>query len=343
MTQARPATITTIAQEAGVSIASVSRVLNGLATRPATERKVREAAERLGYVPNHAARSLQSRRTGQVAFAMADISNPVYQAMTRQIQRTLRASGYRLLLHSTDGDVADEQELLDSLLQRYVDGLIICPIRITEEHLAGMRATSVPVVAVGWVGDDPPVDSVLTDASTGIALAVRHLFESGKRRVAFLNGPLDTVPGQERLRGYRTGLDGAGLAYDGSLVVTGDFYRADGAAMARQVLASTPDVDALVCANDMIAIGALDVLRDRGIPVPQRIAVVGMDDTDLATMCWRPLTSVSLGSVEQARVAAAMLLDRLAADRTAAPVAARVTTIRPELVVRASSDPAAGG
>jgi LacI family transcriptional regulator len=343
MTQARPVTITTIAHEAGVSIASVSRVLNGLATRPATERKVREAAERLGYVPNHAARSLQSRRTGQVAFAMADISNPVYQAMTRQIQHTLRVGGYRLLLHSTDGDVKDEQELLDSLAQRYVDGLIICPIRITEEHLAGMRATSVPVVSVGWVGDEPPVDSVLTDASTGITLAVRHLFETGKRRIAFLNGPLDTVPGQERLRGYRTGLARVDIAYDESLVTTRDFYRADGAAMASELLGSTPDVDALVCANDMIAIGALDVLRDRGARVPEEIAVVGMDDTDLATMCWRPLTSVSLGSVEQARIAAAMLLDRLTADRTAPPVRARVATVPPQLVVRASSDPAVGG
>jgi LacI family transcriptional regulator len=343
MTQARPVTITTIAQEAGVSIASVSRVLNGLPTRPATKRRVREAAERLGYVPNHAARSLQSRRTGQVAFAMADISNPVYQAMTRQIQHTLRAGGYRLLLHSTDGDVKDEQELLDSLAQRYVDGLIICPIRITEDHLAGMRATSVPVVAIGWVGDEPPVDSVLTDASTGIGLAVQHLYQTGKRRIAFLNGPLDTVPGQERLRGYRSGLARAGLGYDESLVVTRDFYRADGAAMASELLESTPDVDALVCANDMIAIGALDVLRERGTRVPEEIAVVGMDDTDLATICWRPLTSVSLGSVEQARVAAAMLLDRLTADRSSLPMPARVASIPPRLVVRASSDPEAVG
>lgn len=336
MTQSRPATITTIAHEAGVSIASVSRVLNGLSTREATERKVREAAERLGYVPNHTARSLQSRRTGQVAFAMADISNPVYQAMTREIQATLTQAGYRLLLHSTDGDVEDEQELLDSLGQRYVDGLIICPIRITDENLAGMQATNVPVVAIGWVGDQPPVDSVWTNATEGIVMAVKHLTDLGRKRIAFLNGATDTVPGQERLRGYRRGLKQAGLEYDDLLVLARDFYRADGAAMAAEILRET-SVDAFICANDMIAIGALDVLREQNVKVPDAIAVVGMDDTELATMTWRPLTSVSLGSVEQAQKAASLLLDRLTADQSMPLMPPRVTVIPPQLIVRAST------
>lgn len=341
MTQDRPATITTIAREAGVSIASVSRVLNGLGTKPATERKVREAAERLGYVPSYAARSLQSRRTQQVAFAMADIGNPVYQAMTRQIQAVIREAGYRLLLHSTDGDIEDEQELIESLRQRYADGLIICPIRITDEHLAGMRATSVPVVAIGWVGDGPPIDSVLTDARKGISMAVDHLAQLGRQRIAFLDGPLDTVPGHERLHGYRDGLADVDLNYDENLVVTRDFYRTDGAAMAAELLDSARP-DAFVCANDMIAIGALDTLRARGVQVPEEIAVVGMDDTDLATMCWRPLSSVSLGSVEQARMAAEMLVSRLSDDPVQDSIRPRVATIEPELVVRQSSDPESG-
>ncbi len=122
-------TITTIAERAGVSIASVSRVLNGLPTREETVRRVLAAADELGYVPNAVARSLKSRRTLQVAFAMADIGNPVYVAMIRQIQPVLKAAGYRLVLHSTDADVAEEIDVLRSLGERYADGMIMSPLR----------------------------------------------------------------------------------------------------------------------------------------------------------------------------------------------------------------------
>lgn len=326
-------TINTIAERAGVSIASVSRVLNGLPTRQETVRKVMTAAEELGYVRNAVARSLKSRRTHQIAFAMADIGNPNYLAMVRQIQPVLKAAGYRLVLHSTDAIVADEIDVLHSLGERYVDGLIMSPLRVTDEHVRMIAGARAPVVIIGSMPEGTPVDNVRTDSRTGIRLALDHLHALGRRRIALVNGPLDTVPGHARAAGYRDALDALGLPYDEDLVEVGDFYRAEGARAVEALLARAGDVDALMCANDLIALGALDVLRAAGLRVPEDVAVVGMDDTDLAAASWPSLTSVSLGAAERGRAAAQLLLDRL--ERGDTPP--RVVTVEPKLVVRTST------
>ncbi|MGW5260454.1 LacI family DNA-binding transcriptional regulator [Microbispora sp. NPDC004025] len=331
-------TITTIAQRAGVSIASVSRVLNGLPTREDTVRRVMRAADELGYVPNSVARSLRNRRTDQVAFAMADIGNPVYVAMVREIQPVLKDAGYRLLIHSTDGDAEDELGVLRGLRERYVDGLIISPLRgVTEEHVRAIVAARAPVVVIGalpeGMPEGAPVDNVRTDSRTGVRLALDHLYAIGRRRVGFLNGPLDTVPGAARAAAYREALEALGLPYDEDLVEVGDFYRDSGARAARALLARAPGLDALMCANDLIALGALDVLREHGRDVPGDVAVVGMDDTDLASVTWPTLTSVSLGSAERGRAAATLLLDRLQNG----PREPQVTVVRPSLTIRGST------
>ncbi|MCG5218192.1 LacI family DNA-binding transcriptional regulator [Streptosporangium sp. KLBMP 9127] len=332
-------TINTIAARAGVSIASVSRVLNGLPTREETVRKVLAAANELGYVPNSVARSLKSRRTNQVAFAMADIGNPVYLAMIREIQPVLKAAGYRLVLHSTDADVGDEIDVLRSLGERYVDGLIMIPLRVTAELVTAITVARAPVVVIGSVPEGTAVDNVRTDSRSGLRLAMEHLHALGRRRIGFLNGPPDTVPGAARGAAYIATLAALGLPYDPRLVEVGDFYRLEGAQAAERLLArlaadgGAPGLDALMCANDLIALGALDVLRRAGLRVPEDVAVAGMDDVDLAAAAWPAVTSVSLGSAERGKAAAELLLDRLEnGDR-----APRAVTFEPRLVIRAST------
>ncbi|MGH3390202.1 MAG: LacI family DNA-binding transcriptional regulator [Actinomadura sp.] len=325
-------TITTIAERAGVSIASVSRVLNGVPTRRDTERRVLAAAKELGYVPNSVARSLKSRKTQQVAFAMADIGNPVYLAMVREIQPVLKAAGYRLVLHSTDADAAEELEVLRSLRERYVDGLIMIPLRVTDAHMAEITIAGSPVVIIGSVPEDS-VDNVRTDSRTGVRMMMDHLHSLGRRRIGFVGGPLDTVPGAARSEAYTAALHALDLPHEESLIEVGDFYQAEGAAAVRRLLNREPELDALLCANDLIALGALGVLRRAGRRVPQDVAVGGMDDIEQAGSAWPPLTSVSLGAAERGRAAAELLLDRLENG----PRPPRVVTVRPRLVVRAST------
>ena len=142
-------TITTVARLANVSVASASRVLNGIRTNPDTLERVTAAAESVGYVPNAAARSLRSRRTGQIAFAMPDVGNPVYTAMVASIQEVARVAGVRLLLHSTGADADDELAMVRDLRHRYVDGLILACLHVTQEHAAELSLSAAPVVVIG--------------------------------------------------------------------------------------------------------------------------------------------------------------------------------------------------
>lgn len=352
----RPPTIETIAQHAGVSIASVSRVLNGHGGRPDTVRRVRRATEELGYVANAVARSLKGGRTSQLTFAMQDIGNPVYVAMVREIQAATKPLGYRLLLHSTDAVVEDELDVVRSLADHTSDGLILSPIRITDEHLRVLADAARPTVVIGSLPEDrpAPVDSVRADSEAGAMLAVRHLMARGRRRVAFVNGPADTVPGRNRDRGYRRALAGHDLALDEELLVTTDFSVEAGREAVHRLLdrVGGPDtergIDAIFCANDQLALGATHALHSRGLRIPGDVAVAGMDDSVLARSCWPPLTSVDLGSVARARTAVRMLLDRLAETRggDAEPgeqPPPRTMTVSPRLRVRASTGPADTG
>lgn len=334
MTMRRRPTIHEVARVAGVSISSVSRALNGNTSNADMVARVTAAVREVGYVPSVVAQSLKTRHTGQVAFAMEDIGNAAYLEMVRRIQPTLREEGYRLLLHSTGADVEDELGVLASLSQNYVDGLILCPLRVTDRHVEALRQTAVPVVVIGLLPDDVPVDNVRADSRVGARLAVEHLAEAGARRIAFIDGPLDTVPGRARYDGYKRGLAAAGLVDgDDAIVRFADFQFDAGRQAARELLTQHPDIDAVLGANDLIAMGVLHALRELGRDVPGDVRVVGMDDTPLAATSFPPLSSVSLGSADRGRIAAELLLRRLDGDD--AP--AERVTVPPSLTVRESS------
>lgn len=328
-------TVRTVAALAGVSIASASRVLNGLGGSTETIRRVRESAERVGYVPNAIARSLQAKRTGLLALAVADIGNPVYVEMMRAIEGVAKQAGYQLLVHATGADATAEVTLLDRLAQRYVDGLILSPLRLTDGHLAALRRSPVPVVVVGSLPADAPFDNVRADSHTGVGLAVRHLVNLGRRRIAFVNGAIDTTPGAARLVAFRDALREAGLRARDDLVESGDFQYAHGRAATARLLAlpAARRPDAIFCANDLIAVGALHALLAGGVRVPEDVALVGMDDTDLAQMSFPQISSVSLGAQQRGAIAADLLLTRLASPQ----LAPRRETVAPRLAVRTSS------
>ena len=326
-------TITTVARLANVSVASASRVLNGIRTSPATLERVTAAAESVGYVPNAAARSLRSRRTGQIAFAMPDVGNPVYTTMVGSIQEVARLAGFRLLLHSTGADPADELAMVRDLKHRFVDGLILASLHLTQEHAAALSVSAAPVVVIGRPTVGTPVDTVRAYSRKGAAEAVRHLHAVGRTRIAFVNGPTHTVSGSSRRRGYLDGLRSCGLPRDDELIeVAADFMVEPGRHAAELLLARVRP-DAILCANDLLAVGVLAALRDAKLEVPEQVALVGMDNTDLSALTWPALTTVDLGSFERARIAAELLLARIEEPGRDA----QVVGVEPRLVVRASS------
>jgi LacI family transcriptional regulator len=332
MASSRP-TLISVARLAGVSVASVSRVLNGGSATPEMERRVRAAAEQLRYVPDAGARSLRAGRTQQLALAVADVGNPTYVAMMRGIESRVRASGYRLLVRSTGSDSADEVSLVETLGHRYVDGLIICPIRITHELLRALASAAAPVVVVGNLPEGSLVDNVRIDSAAGVRLAVDHLVATGRRSLGMVNGPTDTAPGARRLAGFQEAVQAAGLPAGPSAVeCAADFTYAAGLAAADRLLGRFRP-DAVMCGNDLLAFAVIRKLTDRGLAVPSDVSVVGMDDTDLADMHLPSLSSVSLESAARGRLAAQMLLDRIITPG----LPPRQEIVTPRLVVRESS------
>lgn len=329
-------TIVDVARKAGVSTATVSRVLNqkGRYSRETLER-VRSAAAELGYAPNYMAKSLKRRKTEQVAFAVSDIGNPVYVAMARAIQQVLKEHGYRLVLLSTEARVDEEIDILRSLAKQYVDGLIICPLLYGEAHKRELSQTKRPVVVIGGGPEGAIVDSVYIDSSKGVRIAMEHLLDQGYSRIAFVNGPSDTVPGSVRFQGYEAALIEHGLQLEPQLVVTGDFTLSGGYAAAAGLLELPQLPHAILCANDLMALGALRRLREAGVRVPEDVALVGMDDIEQARISSPALTTISLLAAERGRIAAELLLGRLGSSGAAEPP--RQVTLMPRLVVRESS------
>ena len=324
-------TIAGVARAAGVSVSSVSRVLNGM---PATEEmaeRVQRAVQELGYVPDSRARSLKVGRTFQLTLAVADVGNPVYVTMMRAVEEVVSAAGYRLVVTTTGPDVVDEVALVRGMARGYADGLVISPLRVDEDLIKSIRECEVPVVVAGNVPAKAGVDTVRANSPKGILLAVEHLIARGRERIAFVNGPADTVPGTARAKGFADAMKEFGHESAGEIEAA-DFTFAAGREAGKKLFKNNRP-SAVICANDLLAVGVMHELAAYGLAVPDDVAVIGMDDSELAEQSFPPLTSVNLGSAERGRRAAELLLARIE-DSTRTP---RRIVVQPRLSIRRST------
>lgn len=323
---AEGSTLAAVAARAGVSIASASRALNGGIASTSTISRVQQAADDLGYRPNLMARGLQSGRTGQVAMLVPDAANPVYARMMSALQSALDATGIRLLMQQVPAEPVDAVAALSAGL---VDGAIVVALRVTDEVVAAVRDAAVPVVVLGLV-DAPGIDSVRADSRSGMGLLVEHLVGRGARRIGLIVGPVDTTPGRTRLDGFVAACEQQGIAAD-LVEVADDFTHAAARPAARAMLDRVVP-DAIVAANDAMALATLRECATRGLRVPHDLLLAGLDDTEPAELSVPSLTSVDLGAHERARIAARTLLSRIDG---AAPTGQQA--VAPRLVVREST------
>lgn len=333
------ATLNEVAERAGVSLASTSRALHGSGASKAMVERVRAAADELGYSPDAVGRSLRMRRTFQIAFAVADIGNQVYVEMMSAIHAVIAPYGYRVVV-TTTGDTAESTtDLVRSLANGMVDGIVLSPLRMSEELVRAIHESAVPVVVIGRSLGAHGIDSVSTDSAGGIGQAVTHLLDIGRRRIAFLNGPLDTTPGEARQRGFDAAVAAPGFAAEHvDVEIAEDFTVAAGLAATRTLIernAARGGLDAIVAANDLLAIGAMHAARQSGLDVPTDLAVTGMDDTEIGRVFYPSLTSVSLGSAERGRRAAQLLLGLVEGSDQET----RHVDVGPTLLVRESTRP----
>ncbi|MFJ9690637.1 LacI family DNA-binding transcriptional regulator [Kitasatospora sp. NPDC101183] len=334
---ARP-TVEDVAARAGVSRGTVSRVVNG---SPKVSAKAREAVESavadLGYTPNQAARSLVTSRSDVIALVVPEgferlRSEPYFADVIAGISDELASTDLQLLLTLVRTE-RERERLARYLTARRVDGLILASVRQGDPLPDQLERLGLPTVLGGRRSERETLSYVHGDNAGGARSAARHLAARGRTAVATITGPLDMEAAVARLAGYREALAEAGLTPEEALVAHGDFTEAGGYAAMRRLLAETPALDAVFCASDLTAVGALLALREAGRRVPEDVAVVGFDDSVIARSTEPPLTSVRQPTQSMGRLMARILIEEIAEPGRPR----RQVTLPTELTVRASS------
>ncbi|MCG5220806.1 substrate-binding domain-containing protein [Streptosporangium soli] len=327
--------ITRVAELARVSATTVSHTLNG--RRPVAEetrRRVLDAIDRLGYRPNVLARGLRTSRSQTIGLVIPDITNPFYPALARGLQDVLGPAGYDQIISNTDGERPVEQDAIEQMIARQVDGLAFAVFHTHAEDLRPAIEAGIPVVRLGGRLVQEGVDVVHSDDEGGSAEATGYLLARGYRRIGFVCGPAAEGPAAERVAGYRSALVRAGADAGRELVVHTHFSRAGGAEGAARLLGLSRPPDAVLCANDIMAIGALGLAKERGLRVPGDLAVMGFDDIEAAGLVSPGLTTMANPAREIGQACARRLLDRLR-GAAAGPYSEEIIPAR--LVRRASA------
>jgi LacI family transcriptional regulator len=326
-------TISEVAKQAGVSRATVSRVLNNNPhVDEALRKRVLDTIEALGYQPNRSARRLRAQSSSVIGLVISDIQNPYFISVIRGVEDASYAAQMSIILCNSDEDKAKQQMHLRVLEGERVAGLIIVPARSDEgDDLARLQKAGIPVILLDRIVNSIQVDTVRVDNARGAYDAVAHLVGLGYRRIAMISGPTTLTTGSERFRGYRDALHAAGIAVDESLVKVGDFRADSGYRLAKELLAAQPP-DAIFVANNLMTLGVMHYLREAGVHVPEGMPLVGFDDMPWSAELYSPLTAVSQPTYELGQEAVALLVRRIA--NASAPF--RSVVLQTKLIVRES-------
>jgi LacI family transcriptional regulator len=326
-------TIHDVAKRAGVSVATVSRVLNGKElVREETSRQVQAAAKSLRYVPNVAARSLSIRRSQTIGIVLPDVHGEFFSEIIRGIDVAARHAGYHILVSGSHSDPGEMLEVLQTMHGR-VDGSIVMAPDVALASLREPLASDLPLVLLNSA--DNNLDSITIDNYGGARTMMRHLGELGHERIAFIRGPAQNSDARERLRGFRRSMRAHG-AEARLLECNGDFTEESGYQAAKRIVELEPRPTAIFAANDAMAIGALSALADLGVDVPRTMSVAGFDDIPIARYVAPPLTTISVDIAELGRRAFALLFGALEHPSRRER---RRECVATSLVIRKSTDP----
>ena len=334
-------TIGDVAKRAGVSMMTVSRVINNSGyISQETRQRVEQAIAELGYVPNALARSLCFKQTKTLALVLTDITNPFFTTVARGVEDTASEQGFSVMFCNTDESQADEAEYLNVIVQKQVDGVLLVPAASAPDSARFLRERNVPFVVLDRRIRGDEVDTVRGDSEQGAFDLTQHLLSLGHRRIGMLSGPSVVTTAADRVAGYRRALLEAGAPPDDSLILEGPYTLDSGYMLAEQILTHDLRPTALVAANNFIAIGALRALRAAGLRVPKDMSLVAFDDLPAPIVIDPFFTVVSQPAYEMGQRATALLLERLAGN---GPAALQDIVLPTQLIVRDSSAPPRDG
>ncbi len=307
-------TIEDVASVAGVSRQTVSRAINNKGEiSPTTRARVMEAVRELGYLPNRLAQGMVTQRTRTIGLMVADIANPFYPELARGVQDAARAADYNMLLCNTDDVAVEEKFIFRSLAAQGVDGIIAFSYKASDEMLGAFADQFRPIVFVNRDFKHPHVSTVMVDNIRGAASAIEQFLQQGHRTIGMLTNFNPSVNASRRQIGYTQAMSAAGITPEPSWVGGGEPTLEGGYAAARQLISDHPNMTAVFCHNDLMAIGAIRALHHLGLRVPQDVALIGFDGVQMASMVTPALSTVHVDKYEIGRRAMERILQMIEA------------------------------
>lgn len=327
-------TIYDVAREAGVSMATVSRVVNNNPNvKPQTRKKVYEAIERLGYRPNAVARGLASKKTTTVGVVIPDIANALFAEVARGIEDIANMYHYNIILCNSDKRKDKEIRVINTLLEKQVDGLLFMGGAVTEDHVQAFKTSNVPIVLCATTDEKGVIPSVDIDHEAAAFDAVNRLIQGGHRSIAMISGTLqDPANGYARFQGYKRALEQAGIAYREDYVRVGNYRYESGIDATAYFLGLSDRPTAIFSATDEMAIGAIHCIQDSGLSVPDEVSVISVDNSRISSMV-RPLLTTVAQPMYDIGAVSMRLLTKLMKKET---VENAKVTLPHELIVRRS-------
>ena len=328
-------TLHEVAQRAGVSAMTVSRVVNGRGRVDSeTRQRVEEAIQALDYVPNRIARGLISKKTQTIGIIVPDIVNPFFAPVVRGAESAARKAGYRVLLCNSEGDLRLEREYIEDLVAHRVEGLLLAPAsdRSRSSILSLLRG-GFPLVLIDRALPDADCDLIVSDNTQGARRLIEHLIAIGHREIAHVSDAEDTSTGRERLRGYREALEAAGIPFQPELVIRTTVDRIGGYRAAQEILARDPLPTAIFAVNNMTAVGTMEALRERSLSVPKDMGLVCFDDVEHLAVLSPILTVIDQPAETFGSLGVQLLLERMTGKANSRP---RRIILQTDLIVRQS-------
>lgn len=328
-----------VAEKVGVSATTVSRALHGKSCSEETRRRVMRVVDELGYVPDARAAALKFGTNMCIGLVVPDIANPVYPVAIKAVHDCARERGYHMILGNTYGRADEEMEFLQLMGREKVAGLIVATSegeddRCCNPYIESLIKAGTKVVLAGRAKAGLSADLVMVDNEEGAYKANAYLLRTGRRSIAFISGRRDLTATEGRLAGYVRALEEQGLQPDDRLMSFDGGDRESGYNQMRNMLDRGEHLDAVFCGNDLLAVGAMEAIKEHGLAIPKDMAVVGFDDIELASLVSPKLTTVSQPQARLATMACNLLLDRVENVVVGGP---KDLIVKPELVVRESA------
>lgn len=327
-----------VAKRAGVSTATVSRVLGEYpGVKEATRESVLKAVSDLNYEVNAVARSLRQNRTYTIGIIVENVLSQFYSIIAKSVEDVANKSGYNLILCNGDESPDKELKYLKLLKSNRVDGIILTPTGKNAEYINGLIESKTKVVLLDRKIDGIDCDAVLVDNKNGAYVAVKHLLEQGYRKIAIINGFVDRTTGRDRLEGYLKALKEANIPIDDDLIKIGNFKEISGINLSRELLESSNRPEAIFIANIDMTLGALLTIKEMGLKIPDDISILGFDDPDWNKILDPPLTAVSQPVYNIGSIAAEMLINKIEGKEESINKKPLIITLKTNLIIRSST------